>query len=277
MTEPSGKSPVDLEDAIQRAATWLHKGAPLDEATSTIRDVVKLSLSAKSARIEELERALAEHISRGAELAESNRSLEEYNARIAAELDALRAAGSAGALAEAKIEQERLRAGWIQADKTALNERLESARSAAGPTESPLAWVVFTPNDMQGHDYYVFPDEDSANSHTDDADASEPIPLYRASAFAPSAAAPSEAGKYPTDEARLLWLETTLEHCPHAELKHNNDPDEGPVGWSLVIESCTRMDLKAPTLTALIDLGITTAPDEDGDVIAAAPADAKGS
>lgn len=71
-----------------------------------------------------------------------------------------------------------------------------------------------------------------------------------------------------TDNARLLWLETLLKHCPHADLTWNDDADEGPLGWRLLVESCSRLDLRAPTLEALIDLGMKAEPDEDGDVVA---------
>lgn len=69
------------------------------------------------------------------------------------------------------------------------------------------------------------------------------------------------------DGQRLSFLEDVLKNCPHAELTYNDDPDEGPVGWSLVIEGCTRLDIKAPTLLELLDLGMTAEPDEDGNVI----------
>lgn len=73
-------------------------------------------------------------------------------------------------------------------------------------------------------------------------------------------------------EARLLWLETLLKHCPHAELKYIVDADEGdgPVGFSLIVQSCSRLELRAPTLNELIDLGMKAQPDEDGNVIASA-------
>lgn len=76
------------------------------------------------------------------------------------------------------------------------------------------------------------------------------------------------------DEARLLWLETLLKHCPHAELTYNDDADEGPVGFSLRVEGCATLDLKAPTLDGLIDLVMKAEADEDGNVIASAPASA---
>ena len=39
----------ELEQAVKRAANWLHKGAPLDEAESTIRDVARLASRLSSA------------------------------------------------------------------------------------------------------------------------------------------------------------------------------------------------------------------------------------
>lgn len=95
--------------------------------------------------------------------------------------------------------------------------------------------------------------------------------LRECAAVISKAGAVSTSGLPAKDEARLLWLETTIKHCPHAELSYNDDPDEGPVGFYLLIESCSRLDLRAPTLDALIDIGMTAAPDEDGNVIACAP------
>jgi hypothetical protein len=75
----------------------------------------------------------------------------------------------------------------------------QSSTAAMGPQESPLAWIVFTPRDLQGCDYYVFADQQQAENRAacDDAD-EEVIPLYRPSAF------PS-ARKSPLLEACLVW------------------------------------------------------------------------
>lgn len=73
------------------------------------------------------------------------------------------------------------------------------------------------------------------------------------------------------NEARLLWLESVLKHCPHAELTYNDESDgDEPVGFRLLIESCSVLDLRAPTLDALIDLGMNAEADEDGNVVASA-------
>lgn len=78
------------------------------------------------------------------------------------------------------------------------------------------------------------------------------------------------------DMTRLEWLSELLKHCPHAELIYNDeDGADGPVGFSLHVQSCTTMQLHAPTLEALIDLGMSAEPDEDGDVIATADDTAK--
>ena len=44
-TAPPKHLPSEVEEAITRAARWLHKGAPQDEAEATIRDVAKLSIA----------------------------------------------------------------------------------------------------------------------------------------------------------------------------------------------------------------------------------------
>lgn len=57
----------ELEDAVQRAANWLHKGAPMDECASCIRDVARLSaslaretaVSASAPTIEQIVQAVA--------------------------------------------------------------------------------------------------------------------------------------------------------------------------------------------------------------------------
>ena len=58
------------------------------------------------------------------------------------------------------------------------------------PTESPLGWVVFVHADPQGYDYRIFADEQQADDVAgEDERNGEPVPLYRASAFARLAAA----------------------------------------------------------------------------------------
>jgi hypothetical protein len=83
---------------------------------------------------------------------------------------------------------------------------------------------------------------------------------------------------YAAAAGKLLWLETLMKHCPHADLTYNDDDDgmDGPHGFSLIVEGCSRLELHAPTLAALIDLGITAKPDEDGNVVASAKAQQKG-
>lgn len=73
------------------------------------------------------------------------------------------------------------------------------------------------------------------------------------------------------DTTRLEWLAALLRACPHSEISYNDDPDEGPVGYSIIVEGCSRMEVRAPTLEACIDLAIDAKQDEDGNIIAAAP------
>jgi hypothetical protein len=101
----------------------------------------------------------------------------------------------------------------------ALRDAIEllSARSSTGdttPQESPLAWVVFTPNDPQGFDYRVFPEEREARSWaSNDADSTFE-PLYRASAFTRSANVPRE----PTEEMQKAMV-AALFDLDHSDLK----------------------------------------------------------
>lgn len=72
-----------------------------------------------------------------------------------------------------------------------------------------------------------------------------------------------------SDAERLAWLAELIQHCPHAEIIYNDDEDdEDPVGFTIRVESCSRMELTAPTLQQAIDLGINAEPDEDNNVIA---------
>lgn len=99
----------------------------------------------------------------------------------------------------------------------------------------------------------------------------EPHPMWDSvSKVTPLYDAPS-ATKENKDEARLLWLETLFKHCPHAELIYNDEEGaDGPEGFSLHVQGCATLALHAPTLDALIDLGMTAEADEDGNVIARA-------
>lgn len=76
---------------------------------------------------------------------------------------------------------------------------------------------------------------------------------------------------------RTDWLADLLKNCPHAEIIYNEDADaDEPVGYTIRVESCSRMVVTAPTLDACIDLAMTTAPDEDNNIIAPSDSDAKG-
>lgn len=61
---------------------------------------------------------------------------------------------------------------------------------------------------------------------------------------------------------RLDWLAETLEHCPHAIVRYNGDPDEEddggmvPVGWSIRISGCYPLEVTADTFRGVIDAGI---------------------
>lgn len=79
-----------------------------------------------------------------------------------------------------------------------------------------------------------------------------------------------------TTQPMLVWLEQLYKACPHAEIIYNDDPDAAePVGYTLRIESCSRMNVTAPTLTGAIALAMSTQPDEDSNVIAAASSPAE--
>lgn len=67
-------------------------------------------------------------------------------------------------------------------------------------------------------------------------------------------------------QEQMRWLEELLKACPHAEITYNDDPDDGQVGYSIIIESCSRLELRAPTLRGCIELGMKAKPDEDGNV-----------
>lgn len=66
----------------------------------------------------------------------------------------------------------------------------------------------------------------------------------------------------------LQWFGELVQHCPQIQLSYNTDADEGPIGFHLHVQGCTKLDLRAPTLDRLIALGMNTKPDEDGDIIA---------
>jgi hypothetical protein len=91
---------------------------------------------------------------------------------------------------------------------------MPSSTGDTTPQESPLAWVVFTPNDPQGFDYRVFPEEREARSWaSNDADSTFE-PLYRASAFTRSANVPRE----PTEEMQKAMV-AALFDLDHSDLK----------------------------------------------------------
>lgn len=71
------------------------------------------------------------------------------------------------------------------------------------------------------------------------------------------------------NDARLVWLEAMFKACPHAEIVYNDDPvDDNPVGFTILVQGCTRMEVTAPTLADAIALAMKTEPDADGNVIA---------
>lgn len=68
-----------------------------------------------------------------------------------------------------------------------LLDGIKALRPEVVANEAPLAWAVFVNDDPLGFDYFVYPDEQKAAAAADKNPASgQPVPLYRASAFAVS-------------------------------------------------------------------------------------------
>lgn len=63
-----------------------------------------------------------------------------------------------------------------------------------------------------------------------------------------------------TDTHRLDYIAALLEHCPHAEIFHNDDKDvDEPIGWTIRVVGCEKSEITAPTFRECIDAEILAA------------------
>ncbi len=66
------------------------------------------------------------------------------------------------------------------------------------------------------------------------------------------------AGKFPhqeghSDTRRLDALEKLIKNCPHADFDYNEDEDEGPVGFTIVVQGCETSSAGGRTLRDAVD------------------------
>lgn len=66
------------------------------------------------------------------------------------------------------------------------------------------------------------------------------------------------------DSERLSWLAELFEHCPHAVISYNEDPDaDEPVGWSIFVSGCLPLEVVADSFRGAIDAGIAESARQD--------------